>query len=92
MPDSRVSLPYRHETIVSFEIIARLSIGCHSVVGNQNTTFIYFLCQYFVLTSKGELKSEDNCLDYNGYDLYLRECDGLLQNQKWEYKVHILQY
>lgn len=53
-------------------------------------TFIYFLCQYFVLTSKGELKSEDNCLDYNGYDLYLRECDGLLQNQKWEYKVHVL--
>jgi len=33
------------------------------------------------------MKSEDNCLDYNGYDLYLRECDGLMQNQKWEYKV-----
>lgn len=46
-----------------------------------------FSFQYFVLTSKGELKSEDNCLDYNGYDLYLRECDGLMQNQKWEYKV-----
>ena len=48
-----------------------------------------FLLQYFVLTSKGELKSEDNCLDYNGYDLYLRECDGVQQNQKWEYKVRL---
>ena len=50
--------------------------------------FVIFF-QYFVLTSKGELKSEDNCLDYNGYDLYLRECDGLQQNQKWVYKVRI---
>lgn len=33
------------------------------------------------------MKSEDNCLDYNGYDLYLRECDGLKQNQRWAYKV-----
>ena len=92
MPNFLVPLPHRHDTTVSFEVlIARLSIRCHSVVvGNQNITFIYFLCQYFVLTSKGELKSEDNCLDYNGYDLYLRECDGLLQNQKWEYKVCIL--
>jgi len=53
---------------------------CHGQGGNQ----------YFVLTSKRELKSEDNCLDYNGYDLYLRECDGLLQNQKWEYKDNTL--
>jgi len=36
------------------------------------------------------MKSEDNCLDYNGYDLYLRECDGLMQNQKWEYKGNTL--
>lgn len=48
---------------------------------------LFSLLQYFVLTSKGELKSEDNCLDYNGSDLYLRECDGLKQNQKWLYKV-----
>lgn len=53
---------------------------CHGQGGNQ----------YFVLTSKGELKSEDNCLDYNGYDLYLKECDGLKQNQKWEYKKTVL--
>ncbi|XP_028408753.1 polypeptide N-acetylgalactosaminyltransferase 13-like isoform X2 [Dendronephthya gigantea] len=49
---------------------------CHGQGGNQ----------YFTLNSKGELKSEDNCLDFNGYDLYLRECDDLGQNQKWEYK------
>ena len=42
-----------------------------------------------MLTSKGELKSEDNCLDYNGYDLYLRDCDGLMQNQRWQYKAGI---
>ena len=39
------------------------------------------------MNSNGEFKSEDNCLDFNGYDLYLRECDNLGQNQKWEYKV-----
>ena len=50
-------------------------------------TVIFFLFQYFVMNSKGEIKSEDNCLDFNGYDLYLRECDNLGQNQKWEYKV-----
>lgn len=31
-------------------------------------------------------------MDYNGYDLYLRECDGLQQNQKWVYKVRITRY
>ena len=39
------------------------------------------------MTSKGELKSEDNCIDFNGHDLYLRECDGLDRNQKWVIKV-----
>lgn len=49
---------------------------CHGQGGNQ----------YFTLNSKGELKTEDNCLDYNGHDLYIRECDNLGQNQKWVYK------
>ncbi|XP_048579624.1 polypeptide N-acetylgalactosaminyltransferase 13 isoform X2 [Nematostella vectensis] len=49
---------------------------CHGQGGNQ----------YFVMTSKGEIKSEDNCLDFNGHDLYLRECDGLELNQKWQLK------
>lgn len=40
-----------------------------------------------MLTSKGEIKSEDNCVDFNGIDLYLRECDGLDNNQKWVIKV-----
>ena len=52
--------------------------------------YIFHLLQYFTLNSKGEIKSEDNCLDFNGYDLYLRECDNLGQNQKWEYKVNEL--
>ena len=60
--------------------------------GSACSYLFCFLRQYFVLTSKGELKSEDNCLDYNGYDLYLRECDGLQQNQKWVYKVRITRY
>ncbi|KAK3753715.1 hypothetical protein QZH41_013805 [Actinostola sp. cb2023] len=54
--------------------------ACHGQGGNQ----------YFVLTSKGEIKSEDNCLDYNGSDLNLRECDGLKQNQKWLYQDKVL--
>jgi len=48
---------------------------CHGQGGNQ----------YFTLNSKGELKSEDNCLDYNGHDLQIKECDGLRQNQRWSY-------
>ena len=52
------------------------------------TVFLFFFFKYFTLNSKGEIKSEDNCLDFNGYDLYLRECDNLGQNQKWEYKVY----
>lgn len=43
-----------------------------------------------MLTSKGELKSEDNCLDYNKYGLTLKECDGLKENQKWLHKVRML--
>ncbi|XP_057294037.1 polypeptide N-acetylgalactosaminyltransferase 13-like isoform X2 [Hydractinia symbiolongicarpus] len=49
---------------------------CHGQGGNQ----------YFTLNSKGELKSEDNCLDYNGHDLYIRDCDSLGLNQKWSYE------
>lgn len=49
---------------------------CHGQGGNQ----------FFIFNSKGEIKSEDNCLDFNRYDLYFRECDDLGLNQKWEYK------
>jgi len=49
---------------------------CHGQGGNQ----------YFTLNSRGELRSEDNCVDYNGHDLYLRECDNLGLNQKWTLK------
>eukprot|EP00794_Sanderia_malayensis_P003432 gene3432-3925_t len=48
---------------------------CHGQGGNQ----------YFTFNGKGELRSEDNCVDYNGHDLYIRECDNLGLNQKWLY-------
>ena len=54
---------------------------------NWHQSWLFLFLQYFTLNSKGEIKSEDNCLDFNGYDLYLRECDNLGQNQAWEYKV-----
>jgi len=50
--------------------------ACHNQGGNQ----------YFTYNSKGQIKSEDNCIDYNGHDLTLKDCDNLGLNQKWVYK------
>ncbi|XP_002167311.3 polypeptide N-acetylgalactosaminyltransferase 13 isoform X1 [Hydra vulgaris] len=50
--------------------------ACHGQGGNQ----------YYTYNNKGEIKAEDNCMDFNGHDLYIRECDGLGLNQKWTYK------
>ena len=70
-------------------LFASLVLSCWLVVVITRI-YIFHLLQYFTLNSKGEIKSEDNCLDFNGYDLYLRECDNLGQNQKWEHKVNEL--
>lgn len=54
--------------------------ACHNQGGNQ----------YFTYNRKGQIKSEDNCIDYNGHDLTLRDCDNLGLNQKWIYKDNVI--
>lgn len=65
---------------------------CLDTLGKQDGALVgLYLChgqggnQYFTFNGKGELRSEDNCVDYNGHDLYIRECDNLGLNQKWNY-------
>ena len=68
--------------LMAMTLIFKMTEARHSFMLEFN-----FALQYFTFNSRGELRSEDNCVDYNGHDLYLRECDNLGLNQKWVYKV-----
>ena len=66
-------------------IITKLS----QTQGFHNFVFYFstFPSQYFTLNKKGEIKSEDNCLNMKGNNLILEECDDTDESQRWIYKV-----
>ena len=48
---------------------------CHNQEGNQ----------FWMLSRTGEIRRDENCLDYDGNDVLLYPCHGLQGNQFWEY-------
>ncbi|KAK7873044.1 hypothetical protein R5R35_000337 [Gryllus longicercus] len=57
---------------------------CHRQGGNQ----------YWMLSKTGEIRRDDACLDFSGYEVILYPCHGSKGNQFWQYnpKTQLIQH